>query len=133
MPNLNPKDKETWEAEVSFYQGSNLTTRAIRAQELGFEHPESYCNFMRQHGIHLSIPTSQREKFNKPEIIREPCLVIFDTQIPFHDADFINHLLELATDWGIRQGVSGGDLLNMTSFSKFYEKPLDKIWEKERG
>ena len=132
MPKLNPKDKEAWEVEVSFYQGSNVTTRNIRAQELGFAHVESYANFMRQHGVYLSVPISHREKFNKPEIIREPCLVIFDSQIPFHDADFINRLLELAADWAIRQGLSGGDLLNMTSFSKFYEKPLDKVWERER-
>ena len=133
MTKLNPKDKEVWEAEVSFYQSSNPQTRAIRAKEIGFENTESYSNFMRKYGVYLSVPTSRREKFNKPEIIRGPCLVIFDSQIPFHDADFINRLLELATDWGIRQGISGGDLLNMTSFSRFYEKPLDKIWEKERS
>ena len=132
MAKLNPKDKEAWEAEVSFYQGSSTTTRAIRARELGFANVESYANYMRGRGVYLSVPTSHREKFNKPEVIREPCLVIFDSQIPFHDADFINRLLELATDWGIRQGLSGGDLLNMTSFSRFYEKPLDKVWEKER-
>ena len=133
MVKLNPKDKEAWEAEVSFYQSSNTQTRMIRAREVGFENVECYSNFMRRNGVYLSVPSSHREKFNKPEIIRDPCLVIFDSQIPFHDADFINRLLDLAADWGIRQGVSGGDLLNMTSFSRFYEKPLDKIWEKERS
>jgi hypothetical protein len=131
-PKLNPKDKEVWEAEVNFYRTSTRLTRDNRAHDLGFENVESYSNYMRIHGIYLSVPTSHREKFNKPEIIRESCLVIFDTQIPFHDADFLNHIFELAADWGIRQGISGGDLLNMTSFSKFYEKPSEKVWEKER-
>ena len=132
MPKLNPNDKEAWEAEVNFYGTSSVPSRAIRALELGFANTESYCNYMRRHRIYLSVPTSRREKFNKPEIVRESCLVLFDSQVPFHDGDFINHLLELAADWGIRQGVSGGDLLNMTSFSRFYENPEDKVWKRER-
>ena len=130
LPKINT---EEWEAEISFYQGSNMATRATRALELGFQNVESYSNSMRRRGIYLNVPTSRREKFNKPEIIREPCLAIFDSQIPFHDADFLNRLLELAVDWGIRQGLSGGDLLNMTSFSRFYENPEDKVWKKERN
>ena len=132
QPKIN-LTREEWEAEVNSYHSSARVSRDIRARELGFKDTESYGNYMRRHGVYLSVPTSRREKFNKPEIIREPCLVIFDSQVPFHDADFINRLLDLAVDWGIRQGISGGDLLNMTSFSKFYEKPLDKIWEKERN
>lgn len=129
---INIKDKEAWEAEVNFYRSSPYPARAARAIQLGFQNVESYNNYFRIHGVFLSIPTSRREKFNKPEIIRESCLVIFDSQIPFHDADFINHLLELAVDWGIKEGISGGDLLNMTAFSKFYENPKDKIWREER-
>jgi len=132
MAKIDLKDKDVWEAEVNFYQNSTTETRLARAKDLGYSNVESYCNFMRLHGIHLTVPISRREKFNKPEVIREPCLVIFDTQVPFQDAEFINHLLDLAMDWGIKQGISGGDLLNMTSFSRFYEKPLDKVWEKER-
>jgi len=106
--------------------------RDKRAIELGFSNADSYNNYMRTHGARLSVPQSRRSRFDKPEIIREPSLVIFDSQIPFQDADFLNHLLDLAMDWGIRQGISGGDLLNLTSFSRFYEKPTDKVWERER-
>lgn len=129
---LNPKDKEAWQREIVFYKSSDTQARALRAGELGFEDSESYGNFMRRHGVYLSVPASGRERFDKAETIREPCLVLFDAQIPFHDATFLNQVLEVAADWHIRQGISGGDLLNMTSFSRFFEKPSDKIWRKER-
>lgn len=132
-PKIDTRDKEAWEAEINFYRSSSRATRDTRARELGFGDTNSYSNFMTRHGIYLSVPVSRREKFNKPEIIREPCLCIFDSQIPFHDADFLNRLLELAVDWGIRQGISGGDFFNMTAFSRFFENPSDKVWSKERN
>jgi len=132
MPKLNPKDKEAWEAEVTFYQSASTQSRVFRARELGFQDSNSYYNYMRRHGVYLSVPPSRREKFDKPEIIRDPCLLLFDAQVPFHDSDFMSHVLEVAADWGIKQGISGGDLLNMTSFSRFFEKPTDKVWRKER-
>ena len=130
VPNI--KDTEEWEAEISFYRTSTYIARDARAKQLGFKNGESYSNYMRRNGIFLSISPSRREKFNKPEVVRDSCLCIFDSQIPFHDADFMNRLLELAYDWKIKQGLSGGDLLNMTAFSRFYENPKDKIWKEER-
>lgn len=129
FPKIGSKE---WEAEVSFYLSSDRETRDSRARELGYANSDGYGNQMRRRGIKLSIPQSRREKFNKPLIIKEPSLIIFDTQIPFHDAEFLNNLLELAMVWNIKQGISGGDLLNMTAFSRFYEKPEDKVWSKER-
>ena len=129
MPRPNSPE---WNAEVSFYLSAPAPARGARAIELGFTDPTSYANVFRRQGIRVSIPQPTRKKFNRPPIIRESSLIIFDTQIPFHDAPFLSNLLDLAMAWGIKQGISGGDLLNMTSFSNFFEHPEDKIWAKER-
>jgi hypothetical protein len=126
-----PGTKE-WDAEVEFYISASTAARQARAASLGFKNYDSYANVFRKAGIFISAPQSRREKFTKPVVIKEPSLVIFDSQIPFHDADFLNKLLELAMAWGIKQGISGGDFLNMTAFSQFFENPEDKVWRAER-
>lgn len=131
---LPPRNSPEWDKEVSFFLTTDVVNRAQRAVVLGYINPSSYVVAMERRGIYLSrqVPQSLSQRFNKPVIIREPCLIIFDTQIPFHDADFLNNLLQLAQAWGIKQGISGGDFLNMTAFSNFFEAPEEKIWAKER-
>lgn len=124
---------EQWDAEVNFFTSASVSAIAARAKDLGYSNYETYSKAMRKRGILRSLPQSKREKFTKALIVKEPCLVIFDSQIPFHDADFLNNLLDLAVSWQIKQGISGGDLLNMTAFSNFFENPRDKIWKEERA
>jgi len=131
---LPPKGTPEFEAEVSFYLNSDAATRQQRAISLGFSNPSSYTIAMEREGVFLSraVPKSMSRRYDNPPVIKEPCLIIFDTQIPYQDADFVNNLLELASAWGIKQGISGGDLLNMAAFSIFKENPEDKIWKRER-
>jgi len=131
---LSPKGTPEFDAEVEFYLSSSKDARRQRAISLGFANVDSYTVAMERRGIYLSeaVPKSMSRRYDKPPIIRESCLIIFDTQIPYQDADFLNNLLELASAWGIKQGISGGDLLNMTAFSMFKERPEDKIWRRER-
>lgn len=55
--------------------------------------------------------------YNDPPEIEGDTLVIPDAEIPFHHADFINRVLDLADAWGIDQMVAAGDLLHMDSLS----------------
>jgi len=130
---LPKKGTPEWDIEVSFYLSSDRSARVNRTRELGFSSVNSYMTAMFSRGISLLVPTSGRGKLNKPITIRKPSLIIFDTQVPFHDAEFLNNLLGLAMSWGIKQGISGGDFLNMTAFSMFFENPEDKIWSRERN
>jgi len=131
---LPPKGTPEFEAEKQFYLSADPAMRQQRAISLGFSCSSGYSVAMEREGVYLSkaVPKSMSKRYNNPPIIREPCLVIFDTQIPFQDADFLNNLLELAEAWGIKQGISGGDLLNMAAFSIFKERPEDKIWRRDR-
>lgn len=132
--NLPTKETAEWKAEVDFFLQSDSVARGARAISLGYSCLASYTTAMERRGIYLTrqVPVSKRRRYNRPLIIREDCLVIFDTQVPYHDAEFLNNLLNLAHTWGIKQGVSGGDLLNMTAFSIFQEHAQEKLWIKER-
>jgi len=131
---LPPKGTPEFDAEVAFYLSSDRAMKQQRAISLGFANVDSYGVAMERRGVYLSaaVPKSMSRRYDKPPIIKESCLIIFDTQIPYQDASFLNNLLELASAWGIKQGISGGDLLNMAAFSMFKERPEDKIWRKER-
>ena len=131
---LPPRGTPEFDAEVEFFLNSRRDTRRQRAISLGYANADSYTVAMERRGIYLSraVPKSVSKRYDEPPVIRESCLIIFDTQIPYQDAEFLNNLLELASAWGIKQGISGGDLLNMAAFSLFKERPEDKIWRKER-
>lgn len=131
---LPSPDTLAWEEEKALYLTLDSVARATRAEEIGYANSNSYTTAMERRGVFLSrpVPKSITTRYNKPLILREPSLIIFDTQIPFQDAGFLNKCLELAQAWGIKQGISGGDLLNMAAFSMFKEKPDVKIWAKER-
>jgi len=131
---LPPKGTPEFDAEVAFYLSAATAMRQQRAISLGFTNSGGYTVAMEREGVYLSkaVPKSMSRRYDKPPIIKESCLVIFDTQIPYQDANFLNNLLGLASAWDIKQGISGGDLLNMAAFSIFKENPEDKIWKRER-
>jgi len=131
---LPPINTPEWEAEIDFYLGADTTQRTARATRLGYGNFSCYTVAMERRGIYVTrrVPISKRHRYDRPRAIRESCLIIFDSQVPYHDAKFLNNLLDLAHTWGIKQGISGGDLLNMTAFSLFKENPEEKIWKRER-
>ena len=121
-----------WEAEIKLFKSLDGVGRAKRGLELGYGDPASYYRIMHARGIRLTVPKSKAPQYNKPPVIKQSSLVIFDSQIPYHDAKFMDNLLDLSISWGIKQGISGGDFLNMAAFSNFFENPEVAIWKRER-
>lgn len=65
------------------------------------------------------IPTSNRTPWNAPPVMEGDALVIGDTQIPFHHAEFINKCLAVCKKWKIRKMILGGDALDINSLNAF--------------
>ena len=128
---LPPIDSEDWEYEKEFFLNSNVEARRLRALRLGFKNYKSYKNAMSSRNVSVP-PDSPFNAFDSPVVIKEPALLIFDTQIPYQDSGFLFNVLSLARSWGIKQGISGGDLFNMTAFSGFYEAPNAKVFSIEK-
>jgi len=77
------------------------------------------------------MPYSPKKRYDDAPHIYGDVLVTADEQIPFHDADFMGRVLEVAHSWGVQQGISAGDTMNGTAFSKFGHKPADADWKEE--
>ena len=63
------------------------------------------------------IPQSPYPKYDEPPIVEGDALILPDCEIPFHHADFINRVLEIAQAWNIKQMIAAGDLLHFDSLS----------------
>jgi hypothetical protein len=64
-----------------------------------------------------AVRPSPYPSYDKPLEMQGDALILTDTEFPFHHADFINHCLQLASSWGIRQLILGGDVLHFESLS----------------
>lgn len=67
----------------------------------------------------LKIKESPYPKFDKPLEQEGDCLVLPDTEFPYHNADFINRCIDLALAWGVKQCCIAGDALHFNSISKW--------------
>lgn len=63
------------------------------------------------------IPESRYPRFDTPPVLEGDALILPDAEIPFHNADFINRVLDLADAWKIKQMISAGDLLHFDSLT----------------
>lgn len=63
------------------------------------------------------ITQSPYPRYDQPPTIEGDALVLPDAEIPFHHADFINQVLDLAQAWKITQMIAAGDLLHFDSLS----------------
>ncbi len=63
------------------------------------------------------IPESPYPVYDNPLVMRGDALVLPDPEIPFHHAEFLNRVIELALHWGITQCVIGGDAVHFNSLS----------------
>ena len=63
------------------------------------------------------VPESPYPTFNDPIIIEGDALVLPDCEIPFHNAEFINRVLDLAIAWKLKQVIFAGDLVHFDSLS----------------
>jgi hypothetical protein len=63
------------------------------------------------------IPESPYPRYDTPPELEGDALILPDAEIPFHHADFINRVLDLAEAWKIKQMIAAGDLLHFDSLS----------------
>jgi len=74
---------------------------------------------------------SEKPVYDKAPVLQGSAVILFDVQCPFQDGEFIYNVLTLASAWGIKQGISGGDFFNEGAFSLFLHRPEDTIWKEE--
>lgn len=68
-------------------------------------------------GWHAQVQASPWERYNQPLTMTAARSVHFaDIHAPFHDAGFMNRVIELATRWGCTQCGIMGDLIDMAAF-----------------
>lgn len=87
------------------------------------------------------VSASPFPEYREPLVMYGDALVLPDVELPFHDADFLNKVLELAQRWNVRKCIVAGDLLHLSSISHWGpnwitstetgvgEKHLDKLIE----
>ena len=63
------------------------------------------------------IPDSLYPRYDQPPTVQGDALILPDVEIPFHHAEFINRVLDLADAWKIKLMISAGDLLHFDSLS----------------
>jgi len=63
------------------------------------------------------IEKSPYPKWDAPLEMRGNALIIPDPEIPFHHAEFLNKILDLAYKWEITQAIIAGDALHFNSLS----------------
>ena len=75
----------------------------------------------KESGIRLSarLRKSPYPKYDEPLVMEGDALIIPDPEFPFHHAEFINRILDLAQAWGITQCIIGGDMLHFDSLSSW--------------
>lgn len=65
--------------------------------------------------------------YDSPLVMEGDAVVLPDVELPFHNAEFLNKVLELAIRWNIRKCIVAGDLLHFKSISHWGE-----TWELEK-
>jgi hypothetical protein len=70
-----------------------------------------------KHGIPL-VPRPTGRRYDKVPTIDEPCLVMADLHVPYHDSTWCNKVIHLALLWGIKNLVLAGDLMDLASLSR---------------
>lgn len=63
------------------------------------------------------VQVSSMPKYNQPLKSEGDAVILSDVEAPFHHADFINQVLELADKWNIRTLHLAGDLLHFDNLS----------------
>jgi len=127
---LPKRDTPEWTELLSAYQQPAADINRL-AHQFGFASASSLGTSMLNHGYRRQVLRSPKPRYDAPPAIVGDAVIVCDLQIPFHDAEFIDHILGLAHAWGIKQGVVAGDMLNETAFSFFGHRPED-TWDEER-
>lgn len=68
---------------------------------------------------YAQVRTSEVTPYANPLHVEGDALCLFDLQVPFHDAAWINRCIALALGWGVENVILGGDLVDLAAFSPF--------------
>ena len=66
--------------------------------------------------------------YDQPLVMEGDAVILPDLEAPFHHADFVNRVLDLADTWGVRQAILPGDAIHLDVFSGWQPN-----WRKENG
>lgn len=72
------------------------------------------------------ISVSRYPKWDKPLVMEGDAVILPDLELPFHDADFVNKVLKLAQEWGIKQCILAGDFIHFDSLSSWEAEYIDE-------
>lgn len=64
--------------------------------------------------------------YDSPLVMEGDAVILPDIELPFHNSDFLNKVLDLAARWNIRKCIVAGDLLHFKSISHW-----GQTWEDE--
>ena len=127
MPNVG----NTWkQAELSKLKNDYLdrlpgTTKTQFSHEWGKKYDRSMNSVKGQIDRLLGIGELQREivrespypTYDQPLVTEGDAVVLPDVEFPFHNADFMNRVLDLCQRWDIRKAIFAGDVLHFDSLS----------------
>jgi hypothetical protein len=88
----------------------------------------SSCNmrWTHIHVPHAILTESPQQKYDKPLVTVGNATVLPDTEFPYHNAEFINKVLELSAKWKITNCVLAGDAVHFDSLTGW-----DPSWKEE--
>ena len=73
------------------------------------------------------IPQSPYPSYDSPLVMEGDAVILPDLEAPFHHADFVNRVLDLVENWGIRQAILPGDAIHLDTMSGWQPN-----WTKEQ-
>jgi biotin operon repressor len=122
-------DEEYRLTKAYSYYGNSRNKWELMAKEVG-RPAESCRSHWRLHNNRLikRLQASPYPKYDEPLTSEGDALIIPDPEFPFHNAGFINRILDLAQAWKIELCIIGGDLLHLDSLSKW-----EPQWEIPNG
>jgi len=65
----------------------------------------------------VKIPESPYPRYDEPPTIEGDALILPDVEIPFHDAEFLERVFEIADIWKIKRMIAAGDLMHFDSLT----------------
>lgn len=69
------------------------------------------------------IPAPRVTLWNEAPRIEQDCVCLLDMHTPYHDAKFIEQVLDVAVAWGVRRAVMDGDAWDVDWLSWFERDP----------
>lgn len=110
--------------------GSEYNKWQLISEEMGIG-TEALRSHWRMHQDRITsrLQESPYPRYNEPLVMEGDAVIFPDLELPYHHAEFVNRVLDVAQAWGINQAVMAGDMLHFNSLStlgKHWKKPKSK-------